>query len=112
MLKFRRLALLDTKLSEMRVDFRRWQHVFKALAGLEELIIVFDGNVEVGLHCEMCKDKRRPIEDKCGWSVPIRGPWAAFDGDGRVHDAIQRGFRRGDGLWDWVGQAVHGGGGV
>jgi hypothetical protein len=41
------------------------------------------------------------------------GPWDALDGDGRVHDAIQKGFRRGDGLWDWVWQAVHeGGGGV
>ena len=48
--------------------------------------------------------------------VPTRGPWAAFDHvneGGRVHDAIQRGFRRGDGLWDWVWQAMHeGGGGV
>ena len=116
MLKIRRLALQDTKLSEMRFECRRWRHIFKALAGLEELIIVFDGDVEAALHCEICRDKRRPIEDKCGWSVPTRGPWVAFDQfneGGRVHDAFQRGFRRGDGLWDWVWQAMHeGGGGV
>jgi hypothetical protein len=113
-LKIRRLALQDTKLAEIRFDSELWRRMFMALVGLEELIIVFDGDVEGAFHCEMCKNKRRLIEDKCGWSVPTRGPWAAFDrfdGVGRVHDAIQRGFRRGDGLWDWVWQAMHEGGG-
>jgi hypothetical protein len=119
MLQIKRLAIQDTKLAEMRYAFHG-SVVFKVLTGLEELIIVFDGEVEGGMHCEMCKEARRDVgllagsQAKMGWKVPTFGQWVARKrGDGdengreRVYREILGAWARGKGLWDWVWGVVH-----
>jgi hypothetical protein len=116
-LRIKRLAVRDSRLQELKYYFRS-SAVFKSLL-LEELVIVFDGDVYSGkVHCEKCKVARREAgfgEGKVGWRVPTwnqyvrmgKGDEEARQGRERAYREILGAWVKGGSLWEWVWEVVH-----
>jgi 2EXR family len=115
--KIRRLAVQDNRLKELGFYIGR-STVFKTL-GLEELVVVFDGDTaSAKAHCEKCKRARREVgfgEGKVGWKVPTwdqytrmgKGDEEALQGRERAYKEILGAWVKGGNLWEWVWEVVH-----